>query len=56
MDGCNAALAFILLSPSVSAIRVVHSIEIAYFLKFLSLYVIHLIIDRTATPTFTQTK
>ena len=35
MKYCHATLAILLLSPSVSAI--VHSIEIIYFLKFLTL-------------------
>ena len=35
MNYCHATLAIILLSPSVSAI--VHSAEIIYFLKFLTL-------------------
>ena len=43
MNYCHASLAVILLSPSVYAI--VHSVEIIYFLKFLTLRKIHLIID-----------
>ena len=53
LNYCHATLAIILLSPSVSVIVHNHSVEIIYFLKFITL---RLIIDHGATPTFTQTK